>query len=734
MKAIRILLLGLSFVPLVSLKAAEPKFSITPLTRSTFLVSNDETVAIRYRITNNTDVTRTLTMSPITGITQATIGTNICANPFVLPPGQSCILSLSAFGGAIDSSINNGPKICKTSTNTNTPDPFLCSQPSRLNSLNIQRVDATKPVLFANVSFLALTPDGLSKSLTITNGSSSVTALDVKADLSGTALGLNVIQDASDCEKILPGESCRLVFTPNSNTISLTEFPIAGFNTRTVGAAIVVTEPENSALIRATGTPLILGPNQTASVTVKNNSFLLSATNVQAHNLPLGITQDASNCTNSPIPPGGSCELQFTASSYGVPAFSPLIYGTDTSQTQATLGVDAPPLLDIAFVGNSSLTLQADGTSTGSMTIQNISGELLEAGVTAHFEGTALSGNVSASTCGAMNNGDTCTIVFTAGRTSVPTDTQFAIYKENTTIGLIGTIKINPSPVAYLSSARSNDVYQCAIEGTTNNLTQCQTFADLGLNAPRGVAVNPDKTRTYIVNNGNNSVVHCEIEPNTHYLINCQNANANGLSSPVGIAINPAGTNAYITNTSNNTVSRCPILPDGGFANGCVDSGATALGRPQDIAFKADNSFAYIANYPTNSYVGHITQCAVDNNNLTSCSIAYQGTSGQWSGLAISPANNKLYTSDSNYSEFLTCVLVNGGGLSNCIGKGLYSTTFRSGGVAVNSLGTVSYVMNAETTYSAQILLNNSGEVQNFSKIYTTPAYLWGIALLEFLG
>lgn len=734
MNAIRILLVGLSFFPLVSLKAAEPKFSITPLTRSTFLVANDETIPVQYRIVNNTNVTRTLTMNPIPGITQITIGTNICANPFVLSPGQSCILSLSVFGGAIASSINQGPQICKTLTNTNTPDPFLCSQPSRLNSLSIQRVDATKPFLFANTFLLTLTPDGLSKNLTITNGSPTVTALNVKADLSGTALGLNVTQDASGCEKIPPGQSCNLIFTPNSKTISLTEFPIAGTNTRTVGAAIVVAEPENSALIRVTGTPLILQPNQTASVTIQNNSLLLSATNIQAHDLPLGITQDASNCTDNPIPPGGSCELQFTATSYGVPAFISLIYGSDTSLTQATLGVDAPPLLNIAFVGDSSLTLQADGTSTGSMTIQNTSGELLEAGVTAHFEGTALSGNVSASTCGAMNNGDTCTIIFTAGRTSVQTDTQFPIYKENATIGLIGTIRINPSAVAYLSNARSNDVYQCAIEGGTNNLNQCQTFSDLGLNAPRGVAVNPDKTRTYIVNNGNNSVTHCEIESNTHYLVNCQNANANGLNSPVGIAINPTGTNAYITNTSNNTVSRCPILPDGGFANGCVDSGATALGRPQDIAFKADNSFAYIANYPTNSSGGHITQCAVDNNSLTSCSIAYQGSSGQWSGLAISPGNNKLYTSDFNYSEFLTCVLVDGGGLSNCIGKGLYSTTYRSGGVAVNSFGTVSYVMNSEASYSAQILLNGSGEVQSFSKIYTTPAYLWGIALLEFLG
>lgn len=731
MKAIRILLLGLSVFPLVSLKAAEPKFSITPLTRTTFLVANDETTAIRYRVTNNTDVTRTLTMTPIAGITQATLGANVCPNPFVLTPGQSCILSFSVFGGEIAPFINEGPKICKTLPNTNTPDPFLCSQPSRLNSLNIHRVDATKPVLFANASVLALTPEGLPKSLTITNGSPSITAVNVRADLSGTALGLNVTQDASDCESILPGASCTLTFTPNANTVSLTEFSIAGMNTRTVGAAMIVAEPETSASIRATGTPLILGPNQTASVTIQNNSLTLSASNVQAHDLPLGITQDASNCTDTPIPPGGSCELQFTANSYGVPAFSPLIYGSNTSQTQAVIGVDAPPLLSIAFVGDSSLTLQADGTSTGSMTIQNTSETLLEAGVTAHFEGTALSGNVSASTCGAMNPGDTCTIAFTAGRTSVPADTTFPIYKENSTIGLIGTIKINPSPVAYVSSARLNEVYQCAIDASTNNLIQCQTYANLGLNAPRGVAVNPDKTRAYIVNNGNNSVTQCEIEPNTHYLTNCQNANANGLNSPVGIAINPAGTNAYITNLNNNTVSRCPIHLDGGFANTCVNSGATLLSNPRDIVFKADNSFAYIANFLN----AQITQCQVDGeNNLYACSIAYQGTGGQWNGIALSPANNKLYFSDFNYSEFVTCALVNGGGLSNCISNGLYSTVVRSAGIAVNALGTTSYVMNAEVTYSAQILLNNNGEVQSFSKIYTTPAYLWGIALLEFLG
>jgi DNA-binding beta-propeller fold protein YncE len=726
--AIRTLLCGLFFSSIASAYATQPKFSLTPLTRTEFLVALDETVTVRYRVLNNTDVTRTLTMVPIDGITQMTLGSNNCSNPFVLAPGQSCLLTLSLFGGELPPRINTGPRICKTQPNTNTPDPFLCSQPSRLDSLNIIRAEEKRPILFTNTSLLPLKAGGQPGNLTITNGSPIMTAYNVKADLSGTALGFNVTQDSSDCETVLPDETCTLTFTPNSNAVSLTAVPIRGDNTRIIGSAIVVAEPETSALIGVTNSPLILTANAVGSLTIKNNSQTLSASGIQAHSMPAGITQDASNCTNTPIPPGGTCTLSFTASAFGVPAFTTLIYGNDTSQTQAVLAVDAPPLLDIAFVGDSSLTLRADGTNTGTMTIQNTSGKTIDAGVTAHFEGTNLSGNVAATECPAMNNGDTCNITFTAGRTSVPTATTFPIYKTDTTTTLTGTLTINPSPVAYLSSTRYNDIYQCVIEANTNNFTQCQTFSNLGVNTPRGIAINPDKTRAYIVNNGDNSVSRCDIEDNTHYLTNCQNANANGLNSPVGIAINPAGTNAYITNKGSNTVSRCPIQADGGFAATCVDSGATLLSQPRDIALKIDNSFAYIANFTSKQ----IIQCTIGNdNNLLSCLVVYQGVGEEWNGIAINSIKGRLYSADFNYNTFLTCALIDGGGLGDCIASGMYPSVLRSAGVAVNSLGTISYIANSENTYYAQCPLQISGNVQSCSKIYTAPPYLWGIALLE---
>ena len=730
--AIRTLLCGLFFSSIASVHATEPKFSLTPLTRTEFLVAIDETVTVRYRVLNNTDVTRTLTMVPIDGITQMTVGSNICSNPFILAPGQSCLLTLSLFGGELPPRVNTGPKICKTQPNTNTPDPFLCSQPSRLDSLNITRVEEKRPILFTNTSLLPLTAGGQPGNLTITNGSSIMTAHNVKADLSGTALSFNVTQDSSDCDTVLPDETCTLTFTPNSNAVSLTEIPIRGDNTRTIGSAIVVAEPETSALIRVTNSPLILTANAIGSLTIKNNSQTLSASGIQAHSIPAGITQDASNCINTPVPPGGTCTLRFTASTYGVPAFTTLIFGSDTSQTQAALGVDAPPLLDIAFVGGSSLTLRADGTNTGTMTIENISGKIIDAGVTAHFEGTALSGNVTATTCPAMNDGDTCTITFTAGRTSVPTATTFPIYKTDTTTTLTGTMTINPSPVAYLSSARSNDIYQCIIEANTNNFIQCQTFSNLGVNTPYGIAINPEKTRAYIVNNGNNSVSQCDIEPNTNYLINCKNANANGLNKPNGIAINSAGTNAYITNRDNNTVSRCPIHADGGFAASCVDSGAKLLSQPRGIAFKADNSFAYITNFAN----VQIIQCKIDtNDSLSSCATVYQGTNEQFIGIAINTLKNRIYSAGTNASNLLTCTLVNGGGLENCITTSMDSTSmFRAAGVAVNTSGTIEYITNSEPAYSnsyTQCLLKSNGDVQSCVGVKTAPLYLWGIALLE---
>lgn len=139
-QGIKIILSALLLVNSVTIHAATPKFSIIPSADSinAIYLPNNFTETVNYQITNNTTITRTLTMVPIPGISQTLTG-DVCANPFTLAPKQSCTLSLIIHGNQVPTSgIMGGPVICKTKApNDNSPDLFLCSQPSPANELAI---------------------------------------------------------------------------------------------------------------------------------------------------------------------------------------------------------------------------------------------------------------------------------------------------------------------------------------------------------------------------------------------------------------------------------------------------------------------------------------------------------------------------------------------------------------------------------------------------------------------
>ncbi|KTD53578.1 protein with a bacterial immunoglobulin-like domain protein [Legionella santicrucis] len=112
------------------------KFNIVPTTATTKQIPNFSHDTVQYRVTNNTKITRTLTMKPIPGVSQITAGG--CSNPFTLAMNESCLLTLSLDGSTLPERVTSGPEICKTrGPGDNTPDRFLCSQPSAANSLNI---------------------------------------------------------------------------------------------------------------------------------------------------------------------------------------------------------------------------------------------------------------------------------------------------------------------------------------------------------------------------------------------------------------------------------------------------------------------------------------------------------------------------------------------------------------------------------------------------------------------
>lgn len=701
----------------------QPKFVLTPLTATTTSIALDETQTIQYQISNATKITRTLTMVPMQGITQLTSNEGLCPNPFTLAHNQSCTLSLSFTGNALPAHTTQGPEICATDDSGNvTPDPFLCSQPSLADSLNITVVPVKKAGLFVEPSFFVLTPLGPSKSFTVTNTSTILTARNITANLVGTALEGKVVQDATGCQQVPPSQSCVLTFTSKEDDVSLTHFPIQGDNTLPTGAAIAIASA-SKAPISLSGSPLILDVNQIGTLTITNLSPSITATNITAYAVPATITQDASNCLS--VAPGGSCTLTFTAGDTAVNTSIMPIYGDQTSQTEATISVNTAPLKTIAFVSDSSITLTANGTSTGTMTIQNTSGQTIASGLTAHFEATNLNGIVTATTCGELLNNDTCTITFTANRTNISA-TSFPLYGPGT-ISLDGTITINPAPVAYLTSSVDNRLYQCIIDATSKNFTQCQTFSSLGLNLPHDIVINPSKTRAYIANYGNDSISVCDIDPSTFNLINCTNALANGLNSLYGFDLNPAGTIAYIPNASGNQISQCPINSvTGKFDSLCTITNATLLNTPRGIEINPSNTLAYIANLNGQN----IIQCKVDgtSGDLFDCAVAYTPSKAQqFSGITMDTSGTRLYLSASNASNQIICPI----DFVGCTITSFSSTNTSAAGIAINAAGTVDYIANTGGSNEYTQFSLTDGFISSFTSYNTLPSNLWGIALLE---
>jgi 6-phosphogluconolactonase (cycloisomerase 2 family) len=127
------------FMPLLSHALSQPTFELIPTTPTRLDIPINSTATVSYTLTNQTKLTRTLTMRPITGIAQDT-SSGHCTSPMELEPHASCLLSLTIDGSQIAQHISSGPEICRTTgPDNNTPDPFLCSQPSQTNSLNITR-------------------------------------------------------------------------------------------------------------------------------------------------------------------------------------------------------------------------------------------------------------------------------------------------------------------------------------------------------------------------------------------------------------------------------------------------------------------------------------------------------------------------------------------------------------------------------------------------------------------
>ena len=119
-----------------SFAETQPKFTLVPQTPTSLTLFKGEEGLVTYLVTNQTNITRTLTMTPIEDVAQVTLGADVCANPFTLQSHQSCLLKLKITGGA---TVNVAtPELCKTmSATNNSPDHLLCSRSSPENALQV---------------------------------------------------------------------------------------------------------------------------------------------------------------------------------------------------------------------------------------------------------------------------------------------------------------------------------------------------------------------------------------------------------------------------------------------------------------------------------------------------------------------------------------------------------------------------------------------------------------------
>lgn len=145
-KYVRVILISLLTFKLVpGLASSQATFSLVAKTPTSITVPANRQAIVQYQVTNNTSITRTLTMVPIPNVTQLTNDNSQCSNPFTLAKNQSCNLTLLINGLQQTTNYSGGPVVCKTKNNSNTPDRFLCSQPESNMVLSIYPTAAVTP-------------------------------------------------------------------------------------------------------------------------------------------------------------------------------------------------------------------------------------------------------------------------------------------------------------------------------------------------------------------------------------------------------------------------------------------------------------------------------------------------------------------------------------------------------------------------------------------------------------
>jgi hypothetical protein len=151
----------------------------------------------------------------------------------------------------------------------------------------IEVVAPATATLSVTGSPLALTKNGPTGNIQITNTSEDTTALAIESDFSSTALAGNVTETGNTCSSVPPGTSCTLTFTPGNTIVASTSFTVRGSNTVTLTPALSVESGTTLTAIVATsgtaagGTGVTLtGTGLTGATSVTFDGLSASSVNV----------------------------------------------------------------------------------------------------------------------------------------------------------------------------------------------------------------------------------------------------------------------------------------------------------------------------------------------------------------------------------------------------------------------------------------------------------------------
>lgn len=694
----------------------QPKFTIIPVTSTHRTILFGGNQPAQYTVTNQTKIPRTLTYVPASaGITQNTFGVHACQNPFTLSAGQSCELNLEINSRLLPVGTTEYPvKVCKTLGDGNpTATPFLCSQTSLNNNLLIT-IRNTAPIS-ATPTRLTM-PFSSQQTITVTNTSPTLTANNITARLTGTALEGKVTVDDSACSSVAPGQSCVLTFTSLTTSVSRTFFPILGTNTSIAAASISVAD-NSEAILSVAGSPLILSPEGASGIlTVTNTSETVIATGIEASLsaslTAAGVIVESTSVGCASLAPGESdCVITVAPGATPVTG-NATISGTNTSEEIATVIVDSESG-EIAITSSSTLAFPfSSGSTPQTMTITN-TGASSVTNITADFTNTNLNGAVTVddTNCiGPIAPGNSCALSFAlTSATNVIQPTTFPISGDGTN-SVVGTIAVGNN-FLYLSQTAS--ITRCSVDPYTSNLASCGTV--LSANSPYGVAV--DSVNNYLYFAQPNNISRCSIDiygalsscisSGTYsvslfqlalspdyvnlyspagtqvYLCKTNTFSSCNSSTPAGtitagytgITVGPTNAYAYLVAElgGSNTALICEINLDGTF-QACTNSAAFDTLQPVSIAVSPSNTYAYITSFLNNSlYQGTITDAGetIDTWNTATTIPAGQISSG----LAMNAAGTVLYMSPvsvtgGSIAYIQKCVINQGDGTLTCSNSG----------------------------------------------------------------